>query len=290
MKTGWLGMAIGAVLVAAVGLLAQKAAGAPTSALVVQALGLAVGVVAGGLIAVSGWRPGPRTAIAFSSVAVLAVLATLADPAPGVHRWAMIGPVALQPSLILLPIVVWGWSSVRASWALAGPTAALAVLMAAQPDAAACGGLFLALAGVGLARRSVSASEGATLVVALASTVWAATRPDALEAVAHVERVVVEALAANPALGMAAGLALIAVPGLLAWRAWATPQDDAATLFGLTGLWLGVAAASVVANYPVPVVGYGASSAIGWLLSVALAVRRRTGAAPVRFRIDPRRR
>lgn len=290
MTSGRLGVLIVAVVVAAVGLLAQRAAGAPASTLMVQGVGLAIGAVLGVAVAISGWRPGLRTATVFSSVAVFAVLTTLADPAASVHRWTMIGPVAVQPSLIVLPFVVWGWSDVRASWALAGLTAALAVLMAAQPDAATCGGLLLALIGVGVARRSVSVSEGATIVVTLAATVWAATRPDDLPAVAHVEQVVIQAFAANPVLGIAAGLALIAVPGLIAWRAQVASGGDAALLLGLTGLWLAVAVASVVANFPVPVVGYGASSVIGWLLSLGLAMRRRTGPAPVNFQISPRRR
>lgn len=262
-------------MTAAVGLLAQKTAGAAASALAVQAAGLVLGGVFGGLVALSGWKPGPRTAMAVATVAVLALLTTFSDPGSGVaQRWTAIRPVTIQPSVIVLPFVVWGWSRVRAGWGLAGLVGALALLMAAQPDAATCGGLFLAVMGVAIARRSVSASEGATIVVALAGTIWAATRPDDLPVVAHVERVVVAAFAVNPLIGIAAGLAMVVVPGLIGWRARSAKGDATATVVGLTGLWLGLTIAALVANYPVPVVGFGASSAIGWLVSVGLCLRR----------------
>jgi hypothetical protein len=281
---------IGVAVVAAVGLLAQDAAGAPTSALAVQGVGLAVGGLIGLILALAQWRPGARSATAFAAAAVVAVLITFTDPGSGeAQRWTMIGPVAVQPSLIVLPFVVWGWSAVRAGWGLAGLTAALVLLMASQPDAAACGGLFLALVGIGLARRSVSVSEGATMAAALAATVWAATRPDDLPAVAHVERVVVEAFAASPVIGSAAGLAMAAVPGLIGWRAASASPDGRTTTFGLTGLWLGLTVAALVANYPVPVAGYGASSAIGWLVSVALCGLKGSPRT-ARWTISPRRR
>ena len=162
--------------------------------------------------------------------------------------------------------------------------------MATQPDAAACGGLFLALVGVAVARRSVSVSEAATTAVALAATLWAATRPDGLPAVAHVERVVVEAFAASPVIGILAGLAVVAVPGLILWRMRSAAKGEAATVAGLAGLWLGLAVAAFVANYPVPVVGYGASSAIGWLVSLGLCLGR-PSAVPkaANWTISPRR-
>jgi hypothetical protein len=281
---------IGVIVVTGLGITAQGSAGAPTSAMMVQAAAGLAGLVIAIVLALTGWRPGLRGATAIAAVAVFAVLTTLADPAGGVHRWTMIGPVAVQPSLIVLPFVVWGWSGVRSSWALAGLTAAVAVLMAAQPDAAACGGLFLGLVGVAIARRSVSASEGATMAVALAATVWAATRPDDLPAVAYVERVVFEAFAANPVMGVIAGLAVVAIPGLIGWRAWSKRPEDAALLFGLTGLWVALTVAAFVGNYPVPVVGYGASSLLGWLVSLGLAARKTAASSPARFAISPRRR
>ncbi|CAN5205503.1 FtsW/RodA/SpoVE family cell cycle protein [soil metagenome] len=290
MKSGRPTLAIGAVVVAAVGLLAQKAAGAPVSALAVQGAALALGGAVAGGLALSGRRPGPRGAMVLAGVAVLALLVTFGDPGGGgAQRWLAIGPVAVQPSMIVLPFMVWGWSRVRAGWGLAGLVGAAALLMAAQPDAAGCGGLLLALIGAGAARRSVSASEGATAVMALAATVWAATRPDDLPAVAHVERVVVEAFKASPLIGIAAALAMIAVPGLIVWRARSATPDDAATIFGLAGLWLGLTAAAVIANYPAPVVGYGASSALGWLASLGICALWTTPDRP-RWAISPCRR
>ncbi len=286
-----LAIVVGAVIVSGIGLLAQKAAGAPTSALAVQAAGLGLGGLIGGLLALSGWRPGPRAATGFAAVAVMAVLATQTDPGSGeAQRWIAVGSVVLQPSLIVLPFVVWGWSAVRATWGLAGFTGALALLMATQPDAAACGGLCLALVGIAIARRSVSVSEAATVVVALAATLWAATRPDDLPAVAHVERVVVEAFAANPVIGILAGLAVVAVPGLIFWRARWRTGGETGIVFGLAGLWLGLTVAAFVANYPIPVVGYGASSAIGWLVSLGLCLSW-PSAAPktANWAISPRR-
>ena len=143
-------------------------------------------------------------------------------------------------------------------------------------SAAAGAGLLLALIGVAAARRSVSIVEGVVLAIAALGLVWAATRPDDLPAVAHVERVVAEAWRANLLIGAAAVAAATAVPGVILWRARSAGRNDVAIVGGLAGLWLGLAIAAVLANYPSPVVGYSASAVIGWLISLGLCGGRWT--------------
>ncbi|PZR35976.1 MAG: hypothetical protein DI526_05140 [Caulobacter segnis] len=102
-------------------------------------------------------------------------------------------------------------------------------------------------------------------VLGLACAAYAFTRHDPLPAVAHVERVIPNAFAAAPLVGVLAGLAMAALPLAMLWR-----RREAQTL-ALAGVWTGFALANLLGNYPAPVLGAGASPLLGWLLSIGLA-------------------
>src|SRR5690606_14518847 len=93
-------------------------------------------------------------------------------------------------------------------------------------------------------------------------------QPDPLPAVAHVELVVAAAWKAVPAVGMAAGVLLLALPLSVLW---AGRTRRSPLVIGLVGLWGGQVLANLVGNYPAPVIGYSAALALGWLASLGLA-------------------
>lgn len=282
-----------AVVTAGVGLAAIRLAGAPASALVLQSASLACGVLIAIGLALNPWRPGPKGAAVLIGLALVFVFATLGEGGAGVHRWIVVGPVVLQPASIVLPFVVWAAAVARANWwggALAG---ALALLLGIQPDAASATALLLALSALASVKRKVTAPDATALIMALAAAVWAWTRPDPLPAVAYVERVVPVAFAANPAVGVAAGLMLVLLPLpflLRAMRARSQMRvDDLAVGLALSGLWLGLVGGNLFGNYPAPVVGYGASLAVGWLASLGLCLQRpRRAQPPPDWTISPR--
>jgi hypothetical protein len=283
-----------AVLTAVVGLAAIRAAGAPMSALAIQSAALLVGAGIAVGLAFNPWRPGPKGAATLTGLALALLFATLGDGgSAGVHRWITVGPVVLQPASFLLPVVVWAAAVARTNWWNGALTGAFALILAVQPDAAGATALLLALSGLAVVRGRLAAPDVTALLMALAATVWAWTRVDPLPAVAHVERVVPAAFAANPAVGVAAGLMLILLPLPFGLRAVAArPEgrgEDLAVAVALSGLWIGLVAGNLFGNYPAPVVGYGASLVVGWLASLGLGLQRPrpAGAAPC-WTLSPR--
>jgi hypothetical protein len=274
------------MITAAVGLVAINLAGAPTSALIVQAGALIVGALIAVGLAFNPWRPGPKGAAILIGAALAATFATLGDAGPGVHRWVTVGPVVLQPASVVLPFVVWALAVARTNWwggALAG---AFALILAIQPDAASATALLLALVALAVVRGRLAAPDVTALLMALAATVWSWTRVDSLPAVAHVERVVPEAFAASPAVGIAAGLLLVLLPAPFLLRA--SGNGERAVAAGLAGLWIGLVAGNLFGNYPAPVVGYGASLVVGWLASAGLCLSRSRPAPAPQWTITPR--
>lgn len=264
-----------ALVTAVVGLVAIRVAGGSAAAITVQVAALGLGALLATAFAVTSWRPGRIGTPAILALSLLALLATLNGGAGGeVSRWIALGPVMIQPASILLPLVVWMMAGRTADWMAGGLTAALALILAVQPDAASATGLLLALAGIVVARRRLSAPEAAAILCALGACVWAWTRVDVLPAVPTVERVVNTAFVAQPAVGVLAGLLLVLLPAPFAVRAFTGFQPRSVTAIALLGLWVGLVGASFVGNYPAPVIGYGASLVLGWLISLGIVARR----------------
>lgn len=282
------------VATAVVGLLAIKLSGSPTAALIVQSAAL----VLGGLIAIglafNLWRPGPKGAATLIGVTLALLFATLGETSTeGVHRWIAVGPVMLQPASIALPFVVWAVAVARTNWWGGALTGAVALVLGIQPDAASATALLLALSALAFVRGRVTAQDVTALLMALAATVWAWTRADPLPAVAYVERVVPTAFAANPVLGIVAGLGLVLLPLPFLLRAIAARAqgraEDFAVALALSGVWIGLILGNLLGNYPAPVVGYGASLIIGWLASLGLCLQRpRLAQTPPSWTISPR--
>ena len=44
--------------------------------------------------------------------------------------------------------------------------------------------------------------------------------------------------------------------------------------YALAGFWAGLVLAGLLGNYPIPVIGYGASPVIGWVLALRLLSSR----------------
>lgn len=287
-------VAVQAVVTAVVSLTVLKAVGAPNSAVGMQAAAFGLGAVfAAGLMWKAG-AAGPRLSIGLLGAAFVLMLLTQTDAGlEGVRRWFHAGSLTIQPAPLILPLVAWALAGRSANWTVAGLAGAVAALCAAQPDASAAGALAAISAGVILARRRANTSDLAVLILSLAAFVWAATRPDPLAPVAHVEGIVAAAGAVHPAAGAAAliGLVLVPAPFLLqAWRARGEGEVKRALTYALSGLWVVLVLANLTGRYPAPVVGYGASFVVGWLVSLGL-VAGRSGPPSVRvWRVEKRER
>jgi hypothetical protein len=144
--------------------------------------------------------------------------------------------------------------------------AAAALALAVQPDRAMAGVLAAGLCGLLWAEpsRLKLLSAGA----AIAAFGWTLAAPDTLPEMPFVDQILYSAFDVHPLAGLAVaiGAAALAVPALIALRA----GEARPTLAAFGACWLAVVVAAALGNNPTPLVGYGGSAILGYLLSGAL--------------------
>ncbi|UUL81252.1 hypothetical protein [Sphingomonas qomolangmaensis] len=264
--------AIGAVVL---GIVYMAIAGAPMRYLGINAGALVIGLT---MLALLG-RPvaaGQRwTGVAIIAIAgMLLATAFLGSEVEGAARWVKLGGLAIQPSLILLPVMLVAFCRTRSLPATAGIVAAAAAI-ALQPDRAMAGMLALCLATLAVIRRDRH------VVVALTASVasFAATlaHADTLPAVPYVDQILYSSFNVHAGAGLAVlgGSALLLVPAIVGWS---RDADNRATYAVFGAVWFAAIMAAALGNYPTPIVGYGGSAIIGYALSL-LALPKLAGAS-----------
>ena len=208
-------------------------------------------------------------------LSVVLLQATFLDPGDSsVHRWVQAGAVRMYAAAVCLPVLVIALG--RLLQPPAGNTSrafvraislAAVVLLARQPDAAqatAFGGALLVL--LCFYRRPAWPVVLTVLIVA-ACVAWTWTRPDPLEPVIHVEKIVGVAgqRGALWLLAALASLALLPWPFLLARDPEGGPSPENLAL--ATYFWLEMLAPAFGA-FPVPLLGYGLSPILGYFLAL----------------------
>ena len=263
--------AIGAV---ALGLAYLTIAGAPRRYLGINFGALLIGLMALNLPShtIAASRRWAGAALVAMAVALLAT-AMLGDSADGATRWVRLGGLAVQPSLILLPLMLVGYARLRNA-VTAVAVAAAAVAMALQPDRAMAGMLAACLTVLAIIRpdRQVVTALTAS-IIGFAATL---ARADTLPAAPYVDQVLFSAFDVHPAAGVAAlgSAMLLLVPAIVGWL-HDPDHRPAYAVFGVA--WCAALVAASLGNYPTPIVGYGGSAIIGYLLSL-LALPKLTGA------------
>jgi hypothetical protein len=250
---------IAATVATGLGIAVMAAGGAPASYAIINTAALVIGMA---LLAVVLRQRGDTLRLdgAFILAASIGLLATavLGITIDGAVRWVRIGAVSLQPSLVLLPLMIITFARRTDGPATLGMGVA-ALALALQPDRAMAGTLVAGLAVVAVQKANRQA------VVALAAAVAGFTvtllRPDVLPATAFVERVVADAFGRSAVAGgvVVAGIALLLLP--------ACNRTEPARVFA--AVWLAIFVAALVGNYPTPLLGYGGSGIIGYLLGLA---------------------
>ncbi|HTU12965.1 MAG TPA: hypothetical protein VMG08_18895 [Allosphingosinicella sp.] len=244
------------------GLAWMAAAGAPLRHLAVNAVALILGILAVALL--SRVRDVRRGVVDLMLAALLLLTALAGVSAGGVTRWVAVGGVLLQPSLLLVPILALRFASSRDALSTAAILVA-ALALALQPDRAMAGALAAAMAVLALLRpeRNVLialAAGGAGFAAAL-------LRTDPSPAMLYVDQVFVSAFAVHALVGLAVavGAVLLLVPAAIGLLR--DPGNRAAyAVFG--AIWLAAIAAALLGNYPTPLVGYGGSAILGYLVSL----------------------
>ncbi len=252
---------------AVISLLAIRLAGGGNAALGLQAGAF---VLAGIVASYRSWpalverlpTPWPIGAV----LLLAAVVLLFGIEIEGARRWLRIGPLVLQPAVLLGSFLL-----LALARADAGPLSAILaglslLLIGIGNDGGTSLAFALGMTGLLAGSRAAWRRLLPLWLLACAMAVWGLTRPDALPAVAHVEEVLSRAAAVSVAAGVAASiaLALLPLPFLLATRG----NTKRSAPLALAGFWIGLALAGVLGNYPVPVIGYGASFVIGWVLAL----------------------
>ena len=252
-----LGLICGAVAVAS-GLAYMHTAGAPPRYLLVNLAALVLGATAWLALgpAVRSLRAGAGAAT-LALAAALLLTALFGASADGASRWVYVGPLSVQVSLIVLPVMILLYARRPDPAGTAGMILA-ALALALQPDRAMAGVLTAALLALLLARPGRLAILAAAAALLAFGRTWLV--PDPLPATAYVDRVLYTAFDVHPLAGLAvvAGAGALLVPALTALSKGA---GDRAVLLAFAGCWAAVVAAAALGNYPTPLVGYGGSAA-----------------------------
>jgi hypothetical protein len=257
---------VSAVAATFLGLFYLVAAGAPVRYAVVNLAALLLGLVALGGVDKAALvdRPSSGRTVLLLGTALLAT-AWFGASVEGASRWIWIGPLSVQVSLVLLPVMVVCFAAHRDRAGTAG-IALAALALALQPDRAVAGMLALGLVALATARRDVFSL--AALLGAVAAFAVTLVRPDHLPAVPFVDRILFTSFAVHPLAGAATllGVGLLVLPAL-AGRLRDPADDGACRVFG--AIWIASIAAAALGNYPTPVVGYGGSAILGYVLSLS---------------------
>ncbi len=212
-----------------------------------------------------------RVTLALGAVLMLtSLLGTSVDSAT---RWIAVGRIYIQPSLVILPVMAVCFARARDRLSTIGVVVA-AVALAIQPDRAMSGALLTGMIALAL----VKPERFVVLALVAAAGGFMATllQPDDLPAMPFVDQILYSSFDVHPLAGMAVltGSALMVVPAVVGY-ANDPRHRDVYVVFG--AVWLAIIVAAALGNYPTPVVGYGGSAIIGYVVSL-LGLPKRTGA------------
>lgn len=247
------------------GLAYMAAGGAPTRYLAINAAALILGfaLAAAALAGARSGRvePGPINLALGLALLLTSLFGVTVD---GATRWISIGGLSIQPSLILLPALAVSFARGRDALSAAGVVVA-ALALAIQPDRAMAGALAAGMAALAIARPERSTL--ATLAGAVIGLTVTLARPDVEPAMPFVDQIFYSSFDVHLLAGLAvlAGALLMIAPAVVGWIRDVDHRDLYLT-FG--AVWLATIIAAALGNYPTPLVGYGGSAIIGYVLSL----------------------
>lgn len=207
-----------------------------------------------------------RLGIAAAAALALFLPLLLGPDVAGVRRWLPAGPVSLHSGALLLPLI----TVLAAREEKLGPAimALAGAALALQPDAAALAALATASAALAWLHRSIAFAAVAAMGAALAAITFNAGM---LEPQLFTENVLPHV--AERSLFKAACLAILLFIVPL-WHLVIDPQTQGSEGYALAALLVAFGAMAVIAPFPYPLIGYGASPILGFGLALGAAARR----------------
>lgn len=207
-----------------------------------------------------------RLALACLAALALTLPGLIGPEVGGVSRWLPAGPVLLHSGALLLPLI----TVQAAREAKVGPILFIVAgaSLVLQPDAGALLGLGMASAVLAAMARSLA--HGIVSVAALGLAV-ATFGAGTLEPQVFTEGALAQVWHSAPLFALALGGLLFLAPVWLLIRSPKVPRAEGAAL---AALLCGLSIAAVLAPFPFPLIGYGASPILGFGLALgAIAAR-----------------
>lgn len=214
----------------------------------------------------------PRVIVVTLSIA-LAVSTFLWNAGDGAARWASLAGWWIQPSAILLPLVIVVFSRCQSAITVAC-VSVVALAIALQGDLAMAAAIAFGLATLFLYSKGFWA--GLALSVSVLSLTLTFVRPAPVEPASHVDQALLSSFSLSPIVGVLVLIALflLFVPSLIALYFDRSNKD---LYMSFIAVWLTLVIFSVLAKDPTPVVGFGGSAIIGYVISLlALPERIKT--------------
>jgi hypothetical protein len=258
-------IALCASLATGLGLIYMSLANAPITYLMVNASALALGFVAVGIAMKvikqigSNWGP---VSLFLSLLVMLTSLYGIS--AEGATRWISIGGSTVQSSLLIIPIVALAFARHQSGLAtIAIVVTALALAM--QPDRGMAGALAAGM--LVLAFATPTSLSKVAAAAAVCGFVGAMMQPDTLPAMPYVDQIYFSSFGVRPLAGLAVviGAMLIIAPAIIGYLAGGS---NAKTFLVFGTVWGAIGLAAALGNYPTPIVGYGSSAIIGYVLCI----------------------
>ena len=211
----------------------------------------------------------------FMVLTVAALAATLLAPGlQGVHRWVKLGPIRLHAAAILLPLLIFALEAIRRTrgwWISSVLAGGVTVILFLQPDAAQATAFGLASAVLLLPRAGPGALRRIWILALLVLAGLAWLRRDPLGRVPYVEDIVVMAAALGAGWAVAAVLSLLLLPAPFVLAERGVSLDVGRALGTYVTITL---LAPLAGNFPVPVLGYGVSPILGYMMGMGIFLRR----------------
>jgi hypothetical protein len=261
-----------AVVATGLGLVYMHVAGAPAAYLAMNVSALVIGFLLAGIAAL-GARAVQLSAGAISLIfaALLLLTSLFGMSASGATRWIAVGGLAVQLSLLIVPVMTICFARSRDLLSTLG-IAIASLALALQPDRGMSGALAAGMVVLTMMRpeRNTMIAAGAAISGFVASMLQA----DILPATPYVDQILYSSFDVHPLAGMAvlAGVVLMILPSIIGGLYDADHRETYA-VFGM--VWLAVVVAAALGNYPTPLVGYGGSAIIGYVVSL-LGLPQRT--------------
>jgi hypothetical protein len=219
----------------------------------------------------------PVLVLQLAFVSLVLLLLCFAFPGiDGIHRWLELGPVTLNISMIVLPLVLFCLHQLlhtKKYWHGFILFGAVATILGFQPDAGQETAFVLSALVLFFYNKMDGKLRLAAVAVAIATTYLAWDRVDLLEPVEYVEDIFYLIASLGP-MGLA-GIVIISLLLFFPFVFLSFKRIETVRILSIT--FIVYLSASLVitefGHYPVPVFGAGVSSVFGWFLMLSFVFR-----------------